>query len=110
MFEKKEGHFANICPNKNNDKLLKENQKILDIQTKKVKIFSYKRGIKHELDQYLSYEEQSKSDNDEECEVWCCSYCVKNLIHIKALHFMKISIVKRTNVVIMKNQIKKVIF
>ena len=23
LFEKKEGHFANICPNKNNDKLLK---------------------------------------------------------------------------------------
>ena len=61
---KKEGHFANICPNKNNDKLLKENKKILDIQTKKVKILSYKRGIKHELDQYLSYEEQSKSDSD----------------------------------------------
>jgi len=33
---------------------------------------------------------------------------VKNLIHIKAQHFMKMSIVKRTNVVIMKNTMKKV--
>lgn len=33
---------------------------------------------------------------------------VKNLIHIKELHFMKMSIVKRKIVVIMKNMMKKV--
>ena len=84
---KKEGHFANSCPNKNNDKLLKENQKILDILTKKVKILSDKRGIKHELEQYLSDEEQSESDSDEECEVWCCSYCGKEFDTYKGATF-----------------------
>lgn len=73
----KVGHFANRCPTKNNEKLLKENQKILDKLTKEVKILQNKQGIKDDLDQYLSDEEQSESYSDIECEVWCCSYCGK---------------------------------
>lgn len=84
---KKEGHFANRCPNKNNDKLLKDNQKILDKLTKELKIISDKLGIKHDLDQYLSAEEQSESDSDEECEVWCCSYCGKEFNTYKGVTF-----------------------
>ena len=84
---KKEGHFANRCPNKTNDKFLKENHKILDKQTKEIKILCDKLGIKHDLDKYLSDEEQSESDSDEECEVWCCSYCGKEFNTYKGATF-----------------------
>ena len=84
---KEEGHFANRCPNRTDDKLLTENQKMLDKQTKELKILSDKLGIKHDLDQYLSDEEQGESDSDEECEVWCCSYCGKDFDTYKGVTF-----------------------
>ena len=102
---KKEGHFADRCPNKNNEKLLKDNQKILDKQTKELKILSDKLGIKHDLDEYLSDEELSETDSDEELsetdsdeelsetdsdeetEVWCCNYCGKEFDTYKGATF-----------------------
>ena len=70
------GHFSNRCPHKkhlsSDTKILEENQKILDKQTRELKSLSDKLGIKHDLDQYLSEEEE-----DDYEEVWACGYCDK---------------------------------
>lgn len=72
----KKGHFSNKCPHKKhrdrNNKILEENQKILDNQTRELKYLSEKLGIKHDLDQYLSDDEEEEYE-----EVWACSYCHK---------------------------------